>query len=621
MKFGPVLTVSLLICIVVSSVASAQVVDIPDSNLRTAIAGALNIAHDAPIARSAMRRLTKLYADRKGIVNLTGLEHAINLRTLVLFLNPLADLTPIANLQNLEYLDISGCSITDITPLSNLVSLNHLNAEYNSIVDVTPLANLMRLESLIILHNQIADHGPLDNLTLSRFEYDQTCEMPPLPLEPRLANRNYPSIFSPWAGLGYFPISNRPESSDIENLARHDLWWDTNAFELRFIKAQNRFKIAGEIDKAIRQRDDLLALSPNMVVLVQVRMRNAPLDHFPEDWPHWIRDEQGAIFLYDSGVRLHGLIDFTHPAVQDMIVQQAIAVSGCGLYDGIFFDYWSESWPVLSGWDGTQRRHFRTLEEEQRARDAILRRIRAETRRNFLIIGNTNDRIIPRTGPYINGGFMETILPYSRPSEDLDSSLTRVEASLKWLDANLRKPTMNALEGTIVPTEPPDSPTNRRWMRTVTTLSLTHSNDYVLFKSGGGHPHYWYDFWDADLGQPVSAKAQLYNEEIPGLYIREFTNGWAVYNHNGETQVITLPELATGVASGVESMTHTLPNIDGEMYLRVKPKNPADVNGDGAVNILDLTLVAQALGTDGLEADANGVVNVFDLVFVAGEMQ
>ena len=30
------------------------------------------------------------------------------------------------------------------------------------------------------------------------------------------------------------------------------------------------------------------------------------------------------------------------------------------------------------------------------------------------------------------------------------------------------------------------------------------------------------------------------------------------------------------------------PNLDGEMYLRMKPENPADVNGDGAVNILDL---------------------------------
>ena len=90
-------------------------------------------------------------------------------------------------------------------------------------------------------------------------------------------------------------------------------------------------------------------------------------------------------------------------------------------------------------------------------------------------------------------------------------------------------------------------------------------------------------------------------------------------------QKITLPEEVQGVASGLVNIEAcgVLPNLDGEMYLRVKPKNPADVNGDGVVNILDLTLVAQALGTDGLEADVNGdgVVNVFDLVFVAGEMQ
>ncbi len=66
---------------------------------------------------------------------------------------------------------------------------------------------------------------------------------------------------------------------------------------------------------------------------------------------------------------------------------------------------------------------------------------------------------------------------------------------------------------------------------------------------------------------------------------------------------------------------HALPNIDGEMYLRVKPKNPADVNRDGVVNILDLTLVAQAFGTDKPQGDVNGdgVVSVFDLVFVANE--
>ena len=66
---------------------------------------------------------------------------------------------------------------------------------------------------------------------------------------------------------------------------------------------------------------------------------------------------------------------------------------------------------------------------------------------------------------------------------------------------------------------------------------------------------------------------------------------------------------------------HALPDFDGEMYLRVKPKNSADVNGDGVVNILDLTLVAQGFGTDSLKGDVNGdgFVNILDLVFVANQ--
>ena len=164
----------------------------------------------------------------------------------------------------------------------------------------------------------------------------------------------------------------------------------------------------------------------------------------------------------------------------------------------------------------------------------------------------------------------------------------------------MREPRINSLEGLVTPTEPPDGPANRRWMRAITSLSLTHSDGYVLFAAHPNHGHYWYDFWDADLGQPVGPKSQFY-ENIEGLYIREFTNGWAVYNQSGEAQVITLPEEVQGVASGHLGTEHALENIDGEMYLRVKPVNPADVNKDGVVNILDLTIIAQGLGTDSLK--------------------
>ena len=81
------------------------------------------------------------------------------------------------------------------------------------------------------------------------------------------------------------------------------------------------------------------------------------------------------------------------------------------------------------------------------------------------------------------------------------------------------------------------------------------------------HGHYWYDFWDADLGQTCrSLKAHLY-QNIDGLFIREFTNGWAVYNRSGAAQTITLPTSATPVSdrgSTAASQTHILPDLDGE---------------------------------------------------------
>ena len=76
-----------------------------------------------------------------------------------------------------------------------------------------------------------------------------------------------------------------------------------------------------------------------------------------------------------------------------------------------------------------------------------------------------------------------------------------------------------------------------------------------------------YDFWDADLGQPIGKKGQLYQNRI-GLFIREFTNGWAVYNRSGKSQKIQLIESATGVASGITGTSHTIPDLDGEIYLK-----------------------------------------------------
>ena len=58
-----------------------------------------------------------------------------------------------------------------------------------------------------------------------------------------------------------------------------------------------------------------------------------------------------------------------------------------------------------------------------------------------------------------------------------------------------------------------------------------------------------------------------------------------------------------------------LPDLDGEIYL--KAPNPADVNHDGLVNILDLVQVANGFGKSVPDPNGDGVVNILDLVFVA----
>lgn len=213
-----------------------------------------------------------------------------------------------------------------------------------------------------------------------------------------------------------------------------------------------------------------------------------------------------------------------------MTVQRAIAVAECGLYDGIFLDLWHPRILV----DRVGKDIDPNVEVE--AKLLLLKRIREAVGDEFLILINTVRWKAPRSAPYVNGSFIETewdpkIGFYTR------ERLIQIEDTLLWSEENYREPQINCLGGMGIGTEHPDSATNRHWMRVFTTMSLTHSDGYVLYNSGPdmSHEHYWYDFWNADLGRPVGGdetKAQFY-EGIDGLFIREYTNGWAVYNRSG----------------------------------------------------------------------------------------
>ena len=557
------------------SAQDVKVVQIPDKNLEQAIREEIGIPDTIPLTPSHMKMLKRLVANERSITDITGLEHATNLKRLdlrdnnqLIDIRPIAnltklswlafsgtkvyDLSPIANLNNLKTLyfwvtavsnlkplesltsliaiDAGGCKISDvtplasltqlkylqirynlvedITPLANLTQLIELNLSYNKIVDVHPLAKLTNLEKLWIQGNKITDHSPLDGLSLTLFEYDQSCVLPRLSIDTRIENKRFPSIFSAWGGIGWSSVLNLPEKSDLEQMALHDLYFCCLIFNQEFRDTPDGKRVMGELTQAIEKRDAYLAQNPNMLFIAGLEMREAYPTSHPADSPYWLRDENGerVVAWTDGGL----LLDFTKPVVIDKIVNEAIAVAKCGLYDGIFFDWWNEHGPVLVGWwneHGPRGIVYRGNEAEQRARDEILRRIRAEVRDDFLILVNGNRRTMPRTGWAINGTFMETLRDYDEGYTY--KGLKQIESTLSWAEENLREPRINCLEGWGVTTESPDSPLNRKWMRVFTTMSLTHSDGYVLYNDGIQHQHFWYDFWDTDLGTPIGDKVTV----------------------------------------------------------------------------------------------------------------
>ena len=94
------------------------------------------------------------YVDLGHNLDLTSMEFASylpKLEVLVIAMNYISDISPLANCPNLEYLELNSTQVSDLSPLSGLTNLRHLNiGNCTNVSDISPLYGLTELERLWI---------------------------------------------------------------------------------------------------------------------------------------------------------------------------------------------------------------------------------------------------------------------------------------------------------------------------------------------------------------------------------------------------------------------------------------------------------------------------------------
>ncbi len=154
-------------------------VEIRDPVLALAIREALGIP-DEPLEIADVSRLIALRAREKGVTDLEGLEACANLRSLDLGGNGIADISPIAQLEDLtELLLDRNKLIVDIEPLRELRNLAHLDLTDNAIEHLDALAGLASLQFLFLGGNRIRSGNltPLSGLTGLRLLHAWNCNL------------------------------------------------------------------------------------------------------------------------------------------------------------------------------------------------------------------------------------------------------------------------------------------------------------------------------------------------------------------------------------------------------------------------------------------------------------
>lgn len=200
-----------------SSFIKAEVVHIPDENLKKVLKEMLGVNEDVEITVSKLESLTgNLDISYIDVESLEGLQYCKNLTSIAANYNRIGDISPLSGLSNLTELSLEHNNISDISILREL-NLTYLSLGGNPIENLEVVSELTQL-----------NHLCLDNLNLNNDDLKMILSLDLWILSLNNNNITDFSILNSLPGLGYLElkgnkITKLPEFTNLKELYRINL--------------------------------------------------------------------------------------------------------------------------------------------------------------------------------------------------------------------------------------------------------------------------------------------------------------------------------------------------------------------------------------------------------------
>lgn len=150
----------------------AEVVEIPDDELRTIIMETLNVSNMNEITVEKMAGIEELNLTNSIVANLSGIEAATNLEILLARNVDIEDLSPLSELSKLKEIDLRDANMDsekDLSFLSGLTSLEKIDFQNTAVDDISVLSGKNTLTHINLRQTNVVDISALEGMVQLMF--------------------------------------------------------------------------------------------------------------------------------------------------------------------------------------------------------------------------------------------------------------------------------------------------------------------------------------------------------------------------------------------------------------------------------------------------------------------